>query len=251
MFGMRDETKELKTALQAAGCDMQFIKNWQRALDRMVKERPAVQERYAAARESLLRVHTMTRRMEELLQVRRELTSEELSELTSTLSELKRLQGRFYHEFLVSREDREYSSTYETILRLLQQFVRKQENRLILQSEVENLMALSKENLDRREPDFWKLAFFYQKYDPRDLEGLAPMRRLDRVDEVYEEEFSDPMHRQIRNAITYAAQRVRELETDSSRTASKERQLLAMLLSNDGDSEEKQVEAIWLQLYVG
>ena len=66
------------------------------------------------------------------------------------LKDLRQMQNNFDHEFLVSKEDQEFHSTYDTILRLGMKALNASDQKLLLQSEIENLLALLKENLEKR-----------------------------------------------------------------------------------------------------
>ena len=72
------------------------------------------------------------------------------------------MQNNFDHEFLVSKEDQEFHSTYDTILRLGMKALNASDQKLLLQSEIENLLALLKENLEKEEPKIEALTFYYQ-----------------------------------------------------------------------------------------
>ena len=54
------------------------------------------------------------------------------------------MQNNFDHEFLVNKEDQEFHSTYDTILRLGMKALNASDQKLLLQSEIENLLALLK-----------------------------------------------------------------------------------------------------------
>ena len=113
MFGKDDELEKVKSALAAMDGDMSAFRVWQKQYDKLNRQWQAVQERYQKARQTTEQVHRSAKQLEEILvgdaQGRRK-------EAAQILKDWKRLQNGFDHEFLISKEDREFHSTYDTCL---------------------------------------------------------------------------------------------------------------------------------------
>jgi len=190
MFGKDDELEKVKSALAAMDGDMSAFRVWQKQYDKLNRQWQAVQERYQKARQITEQVHRNAKQLEEILV---DDTQGQRKEAAQILKEWKRLQNGFDHEFLISKEDREFHSTYDTIVRLGIKAVDKEDQKLILQSEVENLIALLEENLEKKQPSAWKLCFFTLNHGEQELIELPPAEKLNCIDTTYQQEFLQPI----------------------------------------------------------
>lgn len=197
MFGEDRRIRELKRRLSQAGCDMEVVKNWQRQLERMQKQYPVQCQQFDNARKSLLEVEAYAKNIEALLVRRDGWTPDKKRELFSIQKELKKRKNTYIHEFLVSKEDKDFHLTYETIVKLIDQFDGSGDHAIILQSETENLLAMIKEDLEKEIPDMLALTYFYIVGSDRELVDLPPKERLEKIKRVYEMEFIRPMERQL------------------------------------------------------
>ena len=197
MFGEDRRIRELKRRLSQAGCDMEVVKNWQRQLERMQKQYPVQCQQFDNARKSLLEVEAYAKNIEALLVRRDAWTPDKKRELFSIQKELKKRKNTYIHEFLVSKEDKDFHLTYETIVKLIDQFDGSGDHAIILQSETENLLAMIKEDLEKEIPDMLALTYFYIVGSDRELVDLPPKERLEKIKRVYEMEFIRPMERQL------------------------------------------------------
>jgi hypothetical protein len=193
MFGEDEEVKGLKRQMQTAGCDMSVVKKWQKQLDWIRKQKPSVYGEYRSARENLTRVDTAVRRMEQMLTEQEFWTKERMREIAELRKELKKLSNSFHNEFLVSRDDKDFHLTYGSILRLADEFDGTNDNRILLLSEVENLLAPLAENLEKEQPDPVELTYFYFNHKDAELGELPAAGKLVRIAAVYEEEFLQPL----------------------------------------------------------
>lgn len=196
MFGEDEEVRKLKRDLQSAGCDMDVVKRWQKQLDGIKKHCPSIYGGYCTAREKLLLVETYMKQMEQLLLEKRTWTKDEMRRISDIRRELKRLANTFDNELLVSREDKEFHLTYETILKLADKYDGTDDARILLKSEIENLLALVREDLEKERPDAAVLTFFYLEHRDTELVDLPPAGRMDHILAVYEKEFLRPILRQ-------------------------------------------------------
>ena len=160
MFGRNSFIDGIKSALAAAGCDMDTFRSWQKMYEKVNRKKKDEEEKYVRCRNMIMCVKADGEKMEEMLTAD---TPPDSGEFARLLKELKQLQGSFDHEFLVSREDHEFHSTYDTIIRLGIKALETPEQSLLLQSEIENLLELLKENLEKKK-ELWQ---YLKKKDMR------------------------------------------------------------------------------------
>ncbi len=197
-LGFEDSLKTWKKDLKAAGTDMSVIKEWQKTFDKVKRQVPQIESQYIRVKSDLETVYTLLQNMERDLvesktkgvafsdtQMRRK--------IVAFSDEMKKYQKHFNHEFLISQEDTEFHLTYKTLLQLCGE---KHDDGLILQSEVENLMAITKEALGKELPSFRALAFYYLERSDDDIYDIPHADKVEKVNRIYENEFLKPM-RQI------------------------------------------------------
>ena len=174
MFGRNDFVENVKSALAAVDCDMGAFRSWQKMYDKLKKKKSEQEDRYRRCREQTKRVQEDAQLMEHMLTTAQSVDGKEFGRL---LKDLRQMQNSFDHEFLVSKEDQEFHSTYDTILRLGTKALNAPDQKLLLQSEIENLLALLKENLEKEEPEITALTFYYQFGSDQEL-AQRSCRRL-------------------------------------------------------------------------
>lgn len=242
MFG-RDDLKEIREALQICGCDMNTFKHWQRKYEKLVKQMPSVREEYESALRTTQEVYVTAQELEKFIVLGPVQEYDEVRECSSLLKELKKVQNSFDHEFIISREDKEFHSTYDSILKLGAKALENSQQRLILQSETENLLALLKENLEKEEPPLQALCFFYQEHSDRELVELPPAGRMERIMGIYREEFLAPISQMLLENIPQADTRRDQLENSSDRKNRREAELLKLLWNRPGEQLSSQIRA--------
>ena len=218
MFGKKDETDRLKDALAATGTDMNQFRSWQKLYDKRNRQLEGVRTKYEQARQCGEQAMTDAGRIEELLTGE---TQTDTKAILLLLKDLKRLQNRFDHEFLVSKEDQELHSTYDAILQFGADVVEDPKRRLIFQSEIENLIALLGENLEKESVDPEKLSFFYLNHTDEELAELPPLERFQLVDRIYEEEFLRPIRQMVEDALWRADEERNAFQGNSDRKSSR------------------------------
>ena len=139
MFGKDEEIEKIKAALVATDSDMAAFKSWQKKYEKLNRQWQSTQMQYENARVATEWMNDGARQMERMLTGEKTYDKKEFAQI---IKEMKRRQNGFDHEFLISREDREFHSTYDTIIRLGTKACEAPEEKLILQSEIENLLAL-------------------------------------------------------------------------------------------------------------
>lgn len=211
MFGEDEEIKQLKSRLQQAGRDSDITKRWVKQLMGIKRQLPQVQKKYTDALENLMVVSEYVSELKEQLSGRKIWDKSSLRDLQDISKELKRIGNSYDNEFVVSREDREFHLIYDTIRRLLDKFGGADDERILLLSEVENLSALIKEKLEREKPDPVSLTFFYMDHRDEELVNLPPEVRLQKLTQVAEEEFYQPMYMQAAGIEGYGRNEIKAL----------------------------------------
>ena len=216
-FVFSDSLKIWKKDLKASGADMSVVKNWQKVFDRVKRETPQTQMQYIDIKKKLEFVYTLLRNTEmALIEYKRSSLPDRFlkRKLLQFYTGLKKYQGAFQHEFLISEEDTEFQLTYQILLEIcegeefcfifedtdtLQIEQEISTSLLIIQSEIENLMAITLEALEKESPQFRALTFYYFERDDTELVNLPHLDKIDMVNHIYEEEFLKPMRQIMTN----------------------------------------------------
>lgn len=232
MFGRNDFVENVKSALAAVDCDMGAFRSWQKMYDKLKKKKSEQEDRYRRCREQTKRVQEDAQLMEHMLTTAQSVDGKEFGRL---LKDLRQMQNSFDHEFLVSKEDQEFHSTYDTILRLGTKALNAPDQKLLLQSEIENLLSLLKENLEKEEPKIEALTFYYQLGSDQELAQLPPAEKLEKITYFYEHEFRQPILQLLENGISRAGQLKDTYEAATDRASRKKYEMLQVLF--DGQPE--------------
>lgn len=193
-FGFDDSLRDLKKELKAVGMDMPFVKDWQKSYDKVKKQSPVLQAQYTQAKSDLERVYEVLKDMEQQLIAGK-------NDMSAEGKLLRQYKNSFNHEFLIGKEDSEFHLTFQSILTLCEKKLSSQKDMLILQSEVENLLAVTKEAMEKEWPAFRAMAFFYIDRTDKDIEDLPHSDKVERVQRIYEDEFKKPMFQVLVDAF--------------------------------------------------
>ena len=204
-LGFDDSLKSLKKDFKDAGVDMNFIRQWQKNYDKVRTQAPILETQYKTAKQELESVMSLIKDMEQQL-IGGFVSRESLGNFAK---ELKKYQGHFNQEFLIGREDMDFHSTYASILKLSEKGIQDKKNGLILQSEIENLMAVIHEALAKNWPNFRAMAFFYIDRTDNDISELPHSEKVTRVGKIYEVEFIHPFQDALTGRINDI--RIREI----------------------------------------
>jgi len=198
-----DSLKGLKKELKAAGADVSFVKGWQKKYDKLKKQYPVLESQYIKAKTDLEAVMLCLNKLEQLLIGVKDASDFGLikGRLSEIAKELKKYQNSFQQEFLIGKEDQEFHSTFSAILTLCGKDLKEKQDRLILQSEVENLMAITKEALEKMWPDFREMAYFYLEHTDEEILDLPHTDKIQFVKKMYQDEFYNPMKQVIEAAL--------------------------------------------------
>ena len=203
MFGINPEIKKFQNLMKKSGAEMKTARLWCKQLQKIKKNEPKTTLDYENARSTTEKVDVLLKKMEQVLirTTGRQPSEEERKSIITSVKELRKLSGGCDHIFVVSIDDREFHLTYDTIIKLGDNYSGGEKERLLLQSEVENLLALTKENLAKERPDMMQLTFFYLRRTDKELCELPPYERLAKVQRVFQHEFVDKMADQIEEAL--------------------------------------------------
>lgn len=204
-LGFDDSLKSLKRDLKDSGVDIGFIRQWQKNYDKVRVQAPVLEEQYQVAKQELQSVLALIMDMEQQL-IAGTVSKENLAVFSK---EMKKYQGHFNQEFLIGKADTDFQSTYVSIIKLCDKDVNVKGNALILQSEIENLMAVTKEALEKEWPDFRALAFFYIDRTDGELSEYPHPDKLVKVKKIYEDEFIMPFKEALVGRIN--AMRIKEI----------------------------------------
>ena len=194
MFGFEDSLKQLKKELKSAGVDVSFVKEWQKSYDKVRKQSATLKAQYTQAKLDLEMVYQSLKTMEKKL-----IAGD--ADMTSSVKGLKQYKTSFNQEFLIGKEDKEFHLTFQTILSLGEKKISGQRDMLILQSEVENLLAVTKEALEKEWPEFRAMAYFYIERTDRDIIDMPHNEKVSYVQRIYADEFVKPMTQVLERAF--------------------------------------------------
>lgn len=206
MFRVDSEGKELRKAMQAAGADMSVVRSWLKTADKMKKIIPQAAGSYRAAYDALVQTGQLAGQLEKVF-ILIEPDLLERKDFEHLIFRMKELSGTFDHELVVSREDGDFHLTYDTIIRLAGEYSGENAQRLILQSEVENLQSLIREILERERLADYEVGYFYCTRTDAGLTDIPPQDRIDKLHRVFQNEFLENMQHQMAACMREAAYR--------------------------------------------
>ena len=198
-----DSLKGLKKELKTAGVDISFVKGWQKSYDKTKKQYPVLEGQYAKAKSDLEAVMECLKGMEQVIVSANGTDSlvDVKKSLLNLSKDMKKYQNGFNCEFLIGKEDKEFHLTYDTILSLSGKDVKDRKDMLILQSEVENLMAIVKEAQEKEWPEFRAMAYYYLEHTDSEILDLPHSDKIEVVEKIYRNEFYNPMKQVIEAAL--------------------------------------------------
>lgn len=198
-----DSLKGLKKELKAVGVDISFVKSWQKTYDKVKKQSPIIEGQYVQTQKKLKCVYGILKDLERLfVSFENGMDYKNVQKsLSEILKDMKKFQNDFTLEFLIGKEDKEFHLTYSAIISLGEKEIKEKRDTLIIQSEVENLLAITKEALEKEWPAFRALAYFYIEHTDKELLDLPHGEKVEKVTKIYEREFYKPMFQIVENAL--------------------------------------------------
>lgn len=195
LLGLVDDEKKFKDAMNAAGADMAKVKAWLKVFSKTRKNAFNTAGRYYSVKERLQTLLQSLKGLEHMLIEAKGLSLDK-AKVAQYSKEFKKMQGGFNDEFLISKEDKDFQTTLESVVKLTAGY-KEGADCLIMQSEVENLIYLTQEGLDREKPDMFALAYFYLERSNKDLEELNFQQKVNKVSEIFETEFIEQIRSEL------------------------------------------------------
>lgn len=193
---IKKEGKTLRKWILLSGLDKKQVDFFMDEFLACVEQGACQQDNYHSARahmESSLKV------INDMLPQMRELSAEECKErLRSLLADLPLI----FHECFIRKDDLDY----ETTLRYMnkQVPVYSSQDRLMMQSELENIKAVFDDAMMWRAPNFVALAYFLRHKGSEMLSDMENSARNSYIERVYKEEFWDENARLLEQADALA-----------------------------------------------
>ena len=196
-MGLDQEEKDLKNAMQVAGANMSEVKEWLKVYEKTRKASLTVAGQYYDVRTCLMQLLEDSMQMESILRTGIGISGQQGQQFREILKTMRKQRGIFDSEFLISKADKDFHTTFDAVVMLGTKFVEEQQNGILLQSEIENLIALIQEGLEREKPDLFALSYFYLKRSNKELENLTFPEKVTKVMRVYQTEFISGIQKQI------------------------------------------------------
>lgn len=189
---IRKEGKGLRKDLLNAGLDKRrvdtFLEEYLPSLERACVEREAYQN-------ARLHMESCMELIHEILPKMRELSSEDCKvKLMRILDEL----ALVYHDCLVRKDDMDFDSTYQYMKRKIPAYAA--EERLMMQSELENLQAVFEDALCWVAPEFLALAYYLRHERSECFADMENSQRNNYIEHYYKEQFWDSNVEEIEKA---------------------------------------------------
>lgn len=196
-MGLDQEEKDLKNAMQVAGANMSEVKEWLKVYEKTRKASLTVAGQYYDVRNCLMKLLEDSMQMESILRTGIGISGQQGQQFREILKTMRKQRGIFDSEFLISKADKDFHTTFDAVVMLGTKFVEEQQNGILLQSEIENLIALIQEGLEREKPGLFALSYFYLKRSNKELENLTFPEKVTKVMRVYQTEFISGIQKQI------------------------------------------------------
>lgn len=186
---IHQEAKELMKELVNAGMDKRTVKNRLEVLEELAAAACTQRENYI---ESKKRMASGQMIMENLLD---EIAGKEPGKVREQLTKLAGELSDVFHECTIRKDDKDFVTTYTYISRAAKEY--EGTDRLMLQSELENLLHLVKEVIEWDEPDFCALAFFCKYGNRAELPDIENCQRNEMLMQYYCEQYWDKFEKEL------------------------------------------------------
>lgn len=202
VFGLDDSEKKLRKAMETAGADMSVVDKWLKVYQKTKKNSVGVANRYYSVKKKLNMLSDYLKEMEAYI-VKNEYNAKK-SRFQELVKSCKKMQGDFDDEFLISKADTDFQTTLNSVVKLGEKYGTSDQRTIILQSEIENLIYLTNEGLEREKPDLFALSFFYLNKSNADLAELTFPEKINEIHRFYEVEFLGQIMQQLTNCVKQA-----------------------------------------------
>lgn len=178
---IRKEGKILRKWVLLSGLDKKQVDSFMEEFLACVEQGVNQQENYRSARAHMEAACSV---INEILPEMRELSVDVCkAHLHNILDHLPFV----YHDCLIRKDDLDYESTLNYMKQRVP--VYKSEDRLMMQSELENIKAVFDDTILWSAPDFMALAYFLRHKEGEQLADLENSQRNSYIERVYKEEF--------------------------------------------------------------
>ncbi|MBQ8278497.1 MAG: hypothetical protein IJZ23_01480 [Roseburia sp.] len=186
---IRQEAKDLVKELIAAGMDKNTAKNYMLVLENMMVAACAQRDVYIESKRKMaLGQVIMNELLADIVQMEPVRVRERLTELAETLMDI-------YHECTIRMDDMDFISTHTYINKAAKTYDGTE--RLMLQSELENLLHMVSEIIEWEEPDFCALALFCKYGNRMDLADIENGQRNEMLMRYYRGQYWDDFEREL------------------------------------------------------
>lgn len=246
LFGSDEEVKRLKTAFLAVGADMNAVKPWIKLYERTRKEALTCMGRYYMGKDNLEKLIKGLEELEQMIRGNYQMDAQDEDRCAAILKDFKKMQGSFNDEFLISKDDKDFHTTLESVLRLGPEYISRRSEPVIFQSEIENLLSLAREGVQRERPELFALSFFYLDHSNADLAELNFSQKVDKVMGIYQNQFINPIFDQLIYGVKQAQALYDRYEGTSDKKNLKllEETGLFYNAGNDQMTEEERVQIL-------
>ena len=166
---IRREAKEISKELAAFGMDKKATKEYLEVFQELLIDACLQKDCYVCSKQQMAECRLL---IDTLLP---DIAKKEANEVCSQLKQLVVLLQGIYHECTIRRDDLDFASTYAYIKKTAQEY--DGSDRLMLQSELENLLHVVEETLEWEAPDFCALACFCKYGNRSDLAEIENHQR--------------------------------------------------------------------------
>lgn len=186
---IQQEAKELTKELVGRGLDKRTVKKYMDVLEGLVLTAALEREAYIESKKRMASAQgIIDALLADILEMEPEKVRNELARLAVKMIDI-------FHECTIRKDDLDFASTYGYINRATKEYVAS--GRLMLQSELENLLHMVSEVDEWEEPDFCAFAFFCKYGKREELADVENSQRNDMMLEYYKEQFWDAFEKEL------------------------------------------------------
>lgn len=183
------EVRELTKELISCGMNKRTAKNYMEILEKLVFEASMQRDAYIESKKRMTSVQIIIETLlVDIMEMEPEKVRSELARLAAELIDV-------FHECTIRKDDLDFASTYEYINRVVREYEGSQ--RLMLQSELENLLHMISEIVEWEEPNFCALALFCKYGAREDLGDIENSQRNEMLLSYYKGQFWDDFEKEL------------------------------------------------------
>lgn len=186
---IQKEVKQLTKELINAGMDKRSVKNYMEILGNLVFAAIMQRDIYRESKKRMTEVQiSIEALLADITEMKSEKVRRDLERLTVKMTGI-------FHECTIRKDDLDFASTYDYINQAAIEY--ESDQRLMLQSELENLLHMISEIVEWEEPDFCALALFCKYGAREELADIANSQRNDMLLSYYKGQFWDDFEKEL------------------------------------------------------